>query len=187
MSFSPHTIQVFRARQGRGRLGTRLPWWGGVRSEVLREGDLFSHHCRSCWAGQPQSPSTDRQGRQSSTLLRTEPGAVCAGNPCPAPIPPPHRGSSKPTPQLLYARASHLCPRALVNAVATLKFLTREYFILTFPFYEWSLMDHGMCCEQRRCTQHRSRGDQAARGDKVDTKSSPGEWRWGPHQDAMLA
>ena len=36
-------------------------------------------------------------------------------------------------------------------------------------------MDHGVHCEQSRCAQHGSRGDQAARGDKVDTKSSPGE------------
>ena len=36
-------------------------------------------------------------------------------------------------------------------------------------------MDRGMCCEQRRCTQHGSRGDQAAHGDKVDTESSPSE------------
>ena len=36
-------------------------------------------------------------------------------------------------------------------------------------------MGHGVCCEQSRCAQHGSGGYQAARGDKVDTKSSPGE------------
>ena len=36
-------------------------------------------------------------------------------------------------------------------------------------------MGHGVCCEQSRYTQHGSRGDQAARGDKIDTKASPGE------------
>ena len=43
----------------------------------------------------------------------------------------------------------------------------------TLPFPEGSLVDPRLCCEQRRCAQHGPRGDQAARGDRVDTESSP--------------